>query len=94
MDNILNKYKGQHIDIILSHTCPLKYEPTEVFIKSIDQSAVDKGMEEFLDKVEESIDYDKWCCGHYHTEKQINKLEFMFEKIIVFNKDEFFPKYE
>lgn len=94
MDNILNKYKGQHIDIILSHTCPLKYEPTEVFIKGIDQSAVDKSMEKFLDKVEESIDYDKWYCGHYHTEKQINKLEFMFEKIKVFNKDEFYPKYD
>jgi len=94
MDKILNKYKGQHIDIVLSHTCPLKYEPTEVFIKGINQSDVDKSMEKFLDKVEESIDYDKWYCGHYHTEKQIDKLEFMFGRIKVFNKDEFYPKYD
>lgn len=94
MDNILNKYKGQHIDIVLSHTCPLKYEPTEVFMKGIDQSDVDKSMEKFLDEVEESIDYDKWYCGHYHTEKQIDKLEFMFGRMKVFNKDEFFPKYD
>lgn len=94
MDNILNKYKGQHIDIVLSHTCPLKYEPTEVFMKGIDQSNVDKSMENFLYKVEESIDYDKWYCGHYHTEKQIDKLEFMFGRIKVFNKDEFYPKYD
>lgn len=94
MDNILKKYKGQHIDIVLSHTCPLKYEPTEVFMKGIDQSDVDKSMEKFLDKVEESIDYDKWYCGHYHTEKQIDKLEFMFGRIKVFNKDEFYPKYD
>ena len=94
MDNILNKYKGQHIDIVLSHTCPLKYEPTEVFMKGIDQSNVDKSIENFLDKVEESIDYDKWYCGHYHTEKQIDKLEFMFGRIKVFNKDEFYPKYD
>lgn len=94
MDNILNKYKGQHIDIVLSHTCPLKYEPTEVFMKGIDQSNVDKSMENFLDKVEESIDYDKWYCGHYHIEKQIDKLEFMFGRIKVFNKDEFYPKYD
>lgn len=83
MDNILNKYKGQHIDIVLSHTCPLKYEPTEVFMKGIDQSDVDKSMEKFLDEVEESIDYDKWYCGHYHTEKRIDKVEFMFESIKV-----------
>lgn len=94
MDNILNKYKGQHIDIVLSHICPLKYEPTEVFMKGIDQSDVDKSMEKFLDEVEESIDYDKWYCGHYHTEKQIGKLEFMFGRMKVFNKDEFFPKYD
>lgn len=94
MDNSLNKYKGQHIDIVLSHTCPLKYEPTEVFMKGINQSNVDKSMEKFLDKVEESINYDKWYCGHYHTEKQIDKLEFMFGRIKVFNKDEFYPKYD
>lgn len=94
MDNILNKYKGHHIDIVLSHTCPLKYEPTEVFMKGIDQSNVDKSMEKFLDKLEESIYYDKWYCGHYHIEKQIDKLEFMFGRIKVFNKDEFYPKYD
>lgn len=94
MDNILKKYKGQHIDIVLSHTCPLKYEPTEVFMEGIDQSDVDKSMEKFLDKVEETIDYDKWYCGHYHTEKQIDKLEFMFGRIKVFNEDEFYPKYD
>lgn len=94
MDNILNKYKGQYIDIVLSHTCPLKYEPTEVFMKGIDQSDIDKSMERFLDKVEQSINYDKWYCGHYHTEKQIDKLEFMFGRIKLFNKDEFYPKYD
>lgn len=94
MDNILNKYKGQYIDIVLSHTCPLKYEPTEVFMKGIDQSHIDKSMERFLDKVEHSINYDKWYCGHYHTEKQIDKLEFMFGRIKLFNKDEFYPKYD
>lgn len=94
MDNILNKYKGQYIDIVLSHTCPLKYEPTEVFMKGINQSDIDKSMERFLDKVEHSINYDKWYCGHYHTEKQIDKLEFMFGRIKLFNKDEFYPKYD
>ncbi len=94
MDNILNKYKGQHIDIVLSHTCPLKYEPTEVFMKGIDQSNVDKSMEKFLDKVEQSINYDKWYCGHYHTEKKIDKLEFMFGRIKVFGRNKFYPKYD
>lgn len=92
-NSILEKYKGKHVDIILSHTCPMKYEPAEVFMQGIDQTKVDNAMEMFLDKIEENVDYDKWYCGHYHTEKQIDKLEFMFGRIKVFNKDEFVPKY-
>ncbi len=92
-EEILKKIKGQHFDVVLTHTCPLKYEPKEAFIKGISQSKFDKSMEKFLDKVEENIDYDKWYCGHYHTEKKIDKLEFMFGRIKEFLKDEFAPKY-
>ena len=85
-ERILKNVQGEHFDIVLSHTCPLKYEPTEVLLPFVDQSRVDKGMEHFLDEVEESIDYDKWYCGHYHTEKAIDKIEFMFKDIKEFNK--------
>ena len=94
MDTILDKVKGKHFDIVLTHTCPYKYEPREVFMQGLDQSKVDKSMEHFLDKVEENINYDKWYCGHYHTEKQVDKLEFMFGRIKIFNKDEYVPKYD
>ena len=33
--SILEKYTGKHIDIILSHTCPFKYEPKESFKLSL-----------------------------------------------------------
>lgn len=66
------------IDIVLSHTAPLKYEPTEVFIPWLDQSKVDKSTEFWLDTIENRLDYEKWYAGHYHTEKKIDKLEFMF----------------
>ena len=32
------------IDVVLTHTCPLRYEPTEVFLSMIDQSSVDKSI--------------------------------------------------
>ena len=86
-EKILNRVKNEHVDIILSHTCPKKYETTEVFLIGLDQSEIDKSMEIFLDEIEESVDYDKWYCGHFHTEKQIDKLEFMFEGIKLFNRD-------
>lgn len=94
MNDILAKVESKHFDIVLTHTCPYKYEPREVFMSGIDQSKVDKSMEYFLDEIEENLDYAKWYCGHYHTEKQIDKLEFMFGRIKVFNKNEFVPKYD
>lgn len=27
----------------------------------------------------EGLDYGKWYCVHYHTEKKIDRLEIMFE---------------
>ena len=69
------------VDIILSHTCPYKYLPREMFLEGIDQSTVDNSTEYFLDEIEESTDYNLWYCGHYHTDKEIDKIIFMFHKI-------------
>ena len=76
--------RAWRVDVILSHTAPLKYEPVEVFLLEIDQSKVDKSTEIWLDEIEERLDYGKWYCGHYHTEKRIDRVEIMFE-----NFDEF-----
>lgn len=57
---------------MLSHTMPLKYELVEVFMAGVDQNKVDKFTEEWLDGIEDKLDYEKWYCGHYHTEKRID----------------------
>lgn len=72
---------GWNIDVVLSHTTTLKYEPVEVFMQGVDQSKVDKSTEQWFDRIEEKLNYKKWYCGHYHTEKKIDKLEIMFENI-------------
>lgn len=90
---ILDKYIGKHVDVILSHTCPAKYVPTEAFLVGLDQSTVDTSMEQFLDIIEENVDYDKWYCGHYHIHKNIDKLEIMYWKIKDFSNDTFLPRW-
>ena len=67
--------------MILSHTCPQKYVPTEAFLSCVDQSRVDKSTEEWLDKIEESTAYRKWYCGHYHITKAIDRMQFLFKEI-------------
>lgn len=73
--------RGNKIDIVLSHTCPYKYLPREVFLAGIDQSTVDASTETWLDTIEEKTDYMRWYCGHYHTEKSIDKILFLFEGV-------------
>jgi 3-oxoacid CoA-transferase subunit A len=69
------------IDVVLSHTAPLKYEPREAFLSIIDQSTVDRSTETWLDNIEEKNEYNAWYCGHYHTSKNIDKICFMLEDI-------------
>lgn len=75
---------GWKVDVVLSHTTPLKYEPVEVFLAGVNQGGVDKSTEIWLDKIEDRLEYGKWYCGHYHTEKKIDRLEIMFENFDVF----------
>ena len=72
------------IDCVLSHTTPVKYEPVEWFLSGVNQSTVDKSTELWLDTIEDRLDYQKWYCGHYHGEKLIDKVEFMFNSTHIF----------
>ena len=76
VEGVVNECKD--IDIILSHTCPKKYIPTEMFLPMIDQSSVDNSTEEWLDTIEDTVDYKAWYCGHWHTDKRIDKMHFLF----------------
>lgn len=54
-------------DIVLSHTCPCVYIPTDLFLSMVDQSTVDKSMERYLGGIEYNLDYKVWLWGHYHA---------------------------
>lgn len=73
------KENNYQVDYILSHTCPYKYLPYEMFYVGVNQDKVDQSTEKFLDLIEELTDYHKWYCGHFHTDKVVDKINFMFE---------------
>lgn len=78
---------GWRVDIVLSHTVPLRYEPIEVFLPGIDQQKVDKSTELWLDEVEKRLTYRKWYAGHFHTRKSIEKIEMMFDNYVTLYDD-------
>ena len=66
------------IDYVFSHTCPINYEPVECFLPGLDQKSVDKSTEIWLGLIESKLDYKKWFIGHYHIDKNIDKMQFLF----------------
>lgn len=72
---------GWKIDIVLTHTCPAKYIPVEAFLPGLDQSTVDRSTEDWLDTIEDRLSYSVWFCGHWHIDKSIDKLHFLFRGV-------------
>lgn len=73
------------IDIMLTHTCPLRFEPKELFLDCIDQSTVDTSTEEFFDDLYEQFPANKkpmWYFGHFHGDKYTDDYVMLFVDII------------
>lgn len=82
----INKHNGK-VDFVFSHTCPAKYIPTEMFLDGLNQATVDNSTEKWLDKIEDNLTYKRWYCGHWHTNKTIDKMHFLFHLIETFPYD-------
>lgn len=88
MSDIYNKYKGRHFDCVLSHTCPWSWQPTDLFLRGLDQSTVDNTTEVWLDELRKAITFDAWCWGHYHANRDTisNARQLMlYDAIVDFN---------
>lgn len=59
----------QKVDCVLSHTCPVSWEPTDLFLPSVNQKEVDKSTEIFLEDVLNRIHPTAWLFGHYHDDR-------------------------
>lgn len=67
--DIWDKVQGKHYDFVFTHTAPLDWEPTDLFLNGIDQSTVDKSMEVWLNKLKDCFTWGVWCFGHYHADR-------------------------
>lgn len=98
--------ENNYIYGMLTHTCPINYLPTEMFMSTRQSAAVknkprkakrktranakanapfqpdiDRSTEEWLGTLEQKISYEVWYCGHYHIDKQIDKVTMMCNEI-------------
>ena len=59
----------RRFDLVLSHTCPYEWMPTDLFLSCVDQSTVDNTMEKWLSEMNESLDWKVWLFGHFHADR-------------------------
>jgi 3-oxoacid CoA-transferase subunit A len=53
----------------------------EAFLPGLDQSLIDHSTEEWLDTIEDRLDYKAWYCGHWHINKRIDKMHFLMHEV-------------
>lgn len=82
MDACMKNAKDREFDLILSHTCPCSWQPTDLFLRGIDQSAVDNSMEIWMDKLKDEMDWSLWLFGHYHQDRiELPHVEMFYTEI-------------
>ena len=68
-DACLRNARDEHFDLVLSHTCPLSLQPTDLFLRGLDQSTVDNSMEVWLEELANKVEWKLWLFGHYHADR-------------------------
>lgn len=82
--DIIDLYKDESFDYVLTHTCPYDDMPTDLFMKGIDQSKVDNSMEKFFEVLKDEINYSHWLFGHFHADRVYNygKFRMLYHDIV------------
>lgn len=82
MEYAEEEFIGKNFDFVFSHTCPIDWEPTDLFLSMIDQSTVDKTMEVWMGKFKEMINWGIWLFAHYHTDRlERPHVEIFYEEV-------------
>lgn len=60
---------NKSFDFVFTHTCPKDWQPTDLFLDSIDQSNVDNSMELWMDDLKDKFKWNIWLFAHYHRDR-------------------------
>lgn len=45
---------------------------------------IDRSTEEWLETIKNNVDFSVWYCGHYHVDKELNKISMIHREILPF----------
>ena len=59
----------------------IKRKPRKAKSKRLFQPDIDRSTENWLGTLEQRLDYTVWYCGHYHIDKNIDKIHMLYNAI-------------
>lgn len=63
--------KGKTYNVLLSHTCPFRFQPTFLFLGTVNQDNIDNSMELWLDRIWNNANIKEIYFGHYHGDYEL-----------------------
>ncbi|MBR1746824.1 MAG: metallophosphoesterase [Clostridia bacterium] len=77
-EEIVRKVRGGRFDFVFSHTTPLSDIPEDGFADFPEPYYNGHHTEKYLQRVKENIAYGCWYAGHYHLEREYEKLHILY----------------
>ena len=74
-------YLPREMFVSTRQNAAIKRKPRKAKSKKQFKPDIDRTTEEWLGKIEKQLDYNVWHCGHYHIDKQIDKINMMCHEI-------------
>lgn len=75
---------GWKVDYVVTHTCPYEYRPTYRYIPDLNTAKCFKrhyDNEKFLSKIRNKLVYEMWLCGHFHLDRTVGNVRFLYDDI-------------
>lgn len=71
------------VDYIITHTCSRSDFNLMALQFHMEHkvSREEEQLREYFNQIQDSVEYKKWFCGHFHVETLINKTQFLYRSI-------------
>lgn len=69
MMQIEKECAGKNFDFVFSHTCPLSWQPRDLFLSVAEPLEIDNSMEVWMESFKDKINWNYWLFGHYHDDR-------------------------
>jgi len=81
LEEVIEENKNEYFDFIFTHTCAMSDMEVLKHVPDLFLTKQPKRTERALERIKDTVDYEKWFCGHFHIEFQTGSTRFIYKDI-------------